>query len=57
MELKSIFISQVLCKFAMSYCKAGKIIDHLEECGVISTYEEVEKLGLFKSERIVRISI
>lgn len=41
----------------MCYCKAGRIIDLLEECGVISTYEEMEKLGLSKSGRIVRISI
>lgn len=57
MELKSISISWVQRRFAMGYCKAGRIIDHLEECGAISTYEEVEALGLAKSGRIIKISL
>ena len=48
MELKSISISWVQRKFAMGYCKAAKLIDHLEECGAVSTYEDVEELGLGK---------
>ncbi len=57
MELKSISISWVQRKFAMGYCKAARIIDHLEECGAISTLEEAEKLGLSKSGRIVKIAL
>lgn len=57
MELKSISISWIQRRFAIGYCKAGRIIDHLEECGAISTYGEVEKLGLSKSDRIVKISL
>ena len=57
MELKYISISWVQCKFAMGYCKAGRIIEHLEECGAISTFEETENLGLAKSGRIIKISL
>lgn len=55
-DLKSLSISWIQRKFAMGYCKAGNIIEHLEACGAVSTFEDVEELGLSKSGRIIRVS-
>lgn len=57
MELKSISISWVQRRFAIGYCKAGRLIAHLEECGAISTYEEAKRLGLTKAEQIIKVKL
>ncbi len=56
-ELKCVSVSWLQRNFAMGYVKAASIIEHLEECGVISTFEEAEKLGLGRSGRIIKISL
>lgn len=55
MELKSISISWLQRRFSMGYLKAMTVIQHLEECGAISTDEEAETLSLAKTERIIKI--
>lgn len=55
-ELKSVSLSWVQRAFGMGYFRAVTIVEHLEECGAISTLEEAKKLGLDKSEQIVLIT-
>lgn len=56
-ELKSISLSLLQRKFGMGFARAVTIVEHLEECGAISTIEEAKELGLEESEQIVLITI
>lgn len=56
-ELKSISLSWLQRKFAMSYRKATAVLEKFERYGAVSTVEDIEKLGLNKSGRIIRVTL
>ena len=56
-ELKSISLSLLQRKYGMGFARAVMIVEHLEDCGAISTVEEAKEMGLEKSEQIVLVRI
>ena len=41
----------------MGFARAVMIVEHLEDCGAISTVDEAKEMGLEKSEQIVLVRI
>lgn len=56
-EPKTISISWVQRAYNMGYARAGAIIDRLEASGAISSYRDMEGLGLLTSKRIIIVSL
>lgn len=50
----TISTSWIQHKFKMGYCKAATMVNHLEECGAVSSRFDAENIGL-RAVRIIRI--
>lgn len=55
-DSKTISISWIQHRFKMGYCKAVAIVDHLEECGAVSSRFDAENIGL-RAVRIIRVKL
>ncbi len=55
MGMKTITATWLQRKYRMGFPRATFIIDHLEECGALATYEDMDKLGLANLGRIIRV--